>query len=124
MSCEGEKGIFQNDDVLRREVEGGNNKAKTSLAMLMLTGLGGAKVDRDSAVKLLKERVKDNDSEAMWMLAICYEYGLGVHKSEKDAEDLFEASSQLGNEIGSFLQDSSDCMRGCGEFHANCVFYK
>ena len=44
-----------------RAVEGGDNKAKTKLAWYKLSGCGGAEVDEDGAVKLLEERVEDED---------------------------------------------------------------
>ncbi len=53
MICEGLK---YND--VKRAVEEGNEKSKTKLAGLKLSGLGGAKVDEDGAVVLLEERVK------------------------------------------------------------------
>ena len=51
---------------------------KTKQAWLMLSGLGGVDVDEYSAVALLKQRVKEGDTDAMWMLGICYEFGIGI----------------------------------------------
>ena len=39
----------------------GEESAKTKLAWYKLSGMGGAKVDVDGAVKLLEERVKGKD---------------------------------------------------------------
>ena len=46
----------------------------------MLSGLGGVAVDEDGAVALLQERVKDRDTDAMWMLGLCCEYGRGIEQ--------------------------------------------
>ena len=49
------------------EVERDFKDAKTKLAYYKLTGIGGVEIDVDEAVALLKERVKDEDTDAMWM---------------------------------------------------------
>ena len=46
-------------------VEKGEESAKTELAWYKLCGGGGGKKDVDEAVRLLEERVKDRDGEAM-----------------------------------------------------------
>ena len=86
-----------------RAVEGGANEAKTKLAWYKLSGCGGAEVDEDGAVALLEECVKDKDLEAMWMLGLCYEYGMGVEQDLERAEELYKQSNDGGSEIGKFL---------------------
>ena len=54
-----------------KAVESGDNKAKTKLAWYKLSGCGGCEIDVDDAVALLEERVKDKDTDAMWMLGLC-----------------------------------------------------
>ena len=76
---------------------------KTKQAWLMLSGLGGVDVDEDGAVALLKERMKEGDTDAMWMLGICYEYGIGIEQDIEQAEKLYQQSSDGGNEIGKFF---------------------
>ena len=76
---------------------------KTKQAWLMLSGLGGVDVDEDGAVALLQERVKDRDTDAMWMLGICYEFGIGIEQDIEQAEKLYQQSSDGGNEIGNFF---------------------
>ena len=102
---------------VKNAVENGDECAKTKLAWLMLSGLGGSvSIDRngdsggrsvgndaDSAVELLEERVKDRDSEAMWILGVCHEYGLGTEQDVERAESLYTQSSDEGNEIGKFF---------------------
>ena len=84
-------------------VERGEESAKTKLAWYKLSGMGGAKVDVDGAVKLLEERVKDRDGEAMWMLGLCKEYGRGIEQDISGAERLYEQSKAFGNDVGKIL---------------------
>ena len=106
-----EKGEISEEERYRnvlRAVEGGDNKAKTKLAWYKLSGYGGAEVDEDSAVILLEERVKDNDAEAMWMLGLCCEYGMGCEQDLERAETLYKQSCDGGNAIGKFLKESGE----------------
>ena len=73
-------------------VERGEESAKTKLAWHKLSGMGGAKVDVDGAVKLLEERVKEKDGEAMWMLGLCKEYGRGI---DQDISGISEQPEKL-----------------------------
>ena len=57
-------------DEVKSAVERGVESAKTKLAWLKLSGLGGAVVDKRGAVVLLEERVKDGDTDATWMLGM------------------------------------------------------
>ena len=100
---------------LLRAVEGGNNEAKTKLAWYKLSGCGGAEVDKEGAVALLEERVKDKDVEAMWMLGLCYEYGMGVEQDLERAEELYEESSDGKSVIGEFLAEHGRNERGSGK---------
>ena len=86
-----------------KAVESGDNSAKTKLAWYLLSGCGGAKVDKDEAVVLLEERRKDRDGEAMWMLGICKEYGIGCEQDLKEAEILYKESSECENAVGKFF---------------------
>ena len=96
-------------------VERGEESAKTKLAWYKLSGMGGAKVDVDGAVKLLEERVKGKDGEAMWMLGLCKEYGRGIERDIEGAEKLYEGSKEAGNEIGEILAEKGDWERGSGK---------
>ena len=102
------------DDV-KKAVERGDEKAKTKLAWLMLSGIGGADVDEDGAVALLEERVKDKDTDAMWMLGICYEFGTGIEQDTEQAEKLYQQSNDGGNEIGKLFVRHEDWGRGSGK---------
>ena len=96
-------------------IERGDESGKTKLAWYKLSGLEGVKVDADEAVKLLEERVKDRDSEAMWMLGLCKEYGRGTKQDIEEAEKLYEQSNESGNEIGKILAEKGEWGRESGE---------
>ena len=100
------------EDVVRK-VNSGDDRAKTKLAWYMLSGVGGAFVDADGAVALLEERAKDRDSDAMWMLGVCYEYGIGVEQDVERAEMLYSQSCGEENAIGRILRNAEE-ERGSG----------
>ena len=52
----------------------------TDEARWMLEGSHGMARDADAAVALLEEKVKDGDTEAMWMLGVCCEFGMGTEQ--------------------------------------------
>ena len=87
-----------------RAVEDGNNEAKTRLAWFLLSGCGGAEVDEDKAFKLLEERVKEKDAEALWMFGLCYEYGMGCKQDFQKAFSLYESACEE-NSVASLLQN-------------------
>ena len=97
-----------------KAVEGGDESAKTKLAWLKLSGVGGAEKDEDG-VAVLEERVNEGDDEAMWMLGVCNEYGIGTEQDIKRAVNLYKQSSERRNEIGMSFVDSGGCGRGSGE---------
>ena len=98
-----------------KAVESGDNSAKIKLAWLKLSGLGGAEIDEDGAVVLLEERVKDRDGDAMWMLGVCYEFGMGTEQDIKRADELYYQSYGKGNEIGNFFVWNVKKERGSGK---------
>ena len=102
---------------VKSAVERGDESAKTKLAWLMLSGLGGADVDEDGAVALLEERVKDRDSDAMRMLGVCYEYGRGIEQDIERAETLYKGSRSKGNKIGAFFASHREYERGSGHVY-------
>ncbi len=94
--------MFTEKDLLK-QVDEGIESAKTKLAWFMLSGHEGAVVDVDGAVALLQERVKDKDGEAMWMLGVCNEFGIGTEQDSERAMKLYKQSQNNGNEIGEYL---------------------
>ena len=93
----------------------GDEKAKTTVAFFKLSGRGGAEVDQDEAVSLLVQRVKDGDDDAMWMLGMCYEYGMGTEKDISQAVSHYRRSCEAQNVIGEFLFKDCEGGRGNGE---------
>ncbi len=89
-------------------VKEGNKEAKTKLARYLLSGYGGAQIDEDRAFDILNERVKDGDAEAMWMLGLCYEYGMGCEISDKEIETLYKRCREGGNAIGEFFEENGE----------------
>ena len=104
MNCSTEK--------LACAMKSGDERAKTKVAYFKLSGRGGVEVDVDGAVALLEERVKEGDCEAMWMLGICCEYGIGTEQDIQRAEKLYRESSGGGNVVGEFLMKNSKGGRG------------
>jgi len=97
-----------------KAVESGDKEAKTKLAYYKLSGYGGCDIDVDEAVKLLKERVEDKDTDTMWLLGLCYEYGMGCEQDLKEAKSLYKQSNVDGNEIGKFFVQYGIKRRGTG----------
>ena len=102
---------------VKKAVDEGDASAKTKLAWLKLSGLGGAEIDEDNAVILLEERVKEEDGDAMWILGVCYEYLIKTEESIQRAEELYKQSSEKGNEIGKFFVSLDE--RGSGMMKMN-----
>ena len=94
-----------------RAAETGDTRAKVDLARLCLSGRGG---DADKAVALLKEGVKDKNGEAMWMLGVFCEYGMGTEQDIGRANDLYAESRRAGSVIGKFLAENGKEDRGSG----------
>ena len=86
-----------------KRIENGDDRRKTDLAYLLLSGLGGAQIDPERAVSLLEERVKKEDSRAMWMLGLCKEYEIGTKQDFDGAKALYEQSGEGYGEEGKFL---------------------
>ena len=105
-------------------VERGDNKAKTQLALYKLSGRGGAEIEVEEVVALLDERVKDKDAEAMWMLGLCYEYGMGCEQDLERTEELYKRSCESGNVIGMFLMENGSKTRGSGIMKADGLLKK
>ena len=86
-----------------RAMEKGDQSAKTKVAFYKLSGCGGVEVDTDEAVVLLEERAKDRDGEAMWILGLCCEYGIGTERDIGRSKLLYRQSSECGSVVGSIL---------------------
>ena len=80
----------------------GKDKYKTELAICLLQEHGVAR-DEERAVTYLEHRAYEGDSEAMWVLGLCYEYGMGTRKNRDEASELYERSAKKRNKAGKFL---------------------
>ena len=101
-------------------VERGDESAKTKVAWYMLSGRGGAAIDAKGAVVLLEERVKDRDAEAVWMLGVCSEFGIGIEQDIERATKLYGQSKEVGNVIGeNLLENGEEHERGSGYLGIN-----
>ena len=86
-------------------VERGDKKTKTKLAWYELSGHGDDDNNLSNAIALLEERVKEGDTEAMWILGLCNEFGIGIERDKKQAELLYCQSKDGRNEIGKILEE-------------------
>ena len=92
-----------------RSMEAGEKDAKTVVAWFKLSGYGGVEKDETGAVALLEQQVGDGDSEAMWLLGLCKEYGIGTEKSVEMGDELYKKSQDAGNAVGEFLSKLHAC---------------
>ena len=83
--------------------ERGYGCEKTQTAWYILSGHGDADIGSNRAIALLEERVEEGDTEAMWMLGICNEFGLETEQDTERAELLYAQSRDGKNEIGDVL---------------------
>ena len=77
----------------------------------------------DEAVVLLEEGVKCQDIEAMWMLGVCCEFGMGIEQDVERAQQLYCAASQQGSATASLLATKlkNKKGRGCTEMDLSGV---
>ena len=107
------------DEIVYGEVALALETAKTKIAFCKLSGRGGVEVDMNGAIALLEERVKKGDCEAMWMLGLCYEYGMGTEQNIEKAEELYGESHDGENVVGEFLMKNGKGRRGTGVMKVN-----
>lgn len=78
--------------------EEGDGRASYVIATWYLNGLEGVlRKNIKKALPLLKEAMKSHIAEAAFCLAICYETGRGVRKSEKKAFELYTQAAFWGD---------------------------
>ena len=58
--------------------------------------------------------MKDKDTEAMWLLGLCYEYGMGCEQDLEEAQSLYKQSSYCRNVIGKMFLWNETFRRGTG----------
>ena len=87
----------------KRPKEQQKEEKTTENARWMLEGSHGMTRDADAAVALLEEKVKDGDAEAMWMLGVCCEFGMGTEQNADRAEQLYLRGVVQGNATAELL---------------------
>ena len=107
----------KNEHILSPFAEEAN--AKTKLAWYKLTGFEGTTIDANGAVSLLEEQVIAGDAEAMWILGLCKEYGLGTEQDMEETDRLYKQSAEGGNEIGKLFVQGVGA-RGGGKMRLDC----
>ena len=81
----------------------------------MLEGSHGLERDADAAVAFLEEKVEDWDEEAMWMLGVCCEFGIGTEQDVERAEQLYKSAAEEGSETAMLLlSDKLENKKGRG----------
>ena len=105
-----------------RAMQFGDKKVKTKIAFFKLAGQGGSDFDAEGAIHLLNERVGDGDCNAMWMLGLCCEYGMGTEQDIEQAELLYEQSVEAGSAIGRLLKENDEEGRGRGVLNMSGKF--
>ena len=91
-------------------------------ARWMLEGSHGMARDAEAAVALLEEKVKDGDAEAMWVLGLCCEFGMGTEQDVERAEQLYELGAKQRNATAKLLADKlkNQNGRGCTQTDLEC----
>ena len=89
----------------------------TEKARWMLEGSHGMARDADAAVALLEEKVKDGNTEAMWMLGVCCEFGMGTEQDVDRAKQLYKRGAVQRNATAELLTDQLKNSNGRGCTH-------
>ena len=92
-------------------------------ARQMLQGNRDTPVDASAAVALLEELVDARAStNAIWMLGVCYEYGIGTTQDLDRAVQLYKYGAEKGNAAAELLRTTSG--RGCTKKKLGCEWGK
>ena len=94
----------------------------TERARWLLEGSHVMARDAGAAVALLEEEVKEWGTEAMWMLGLCCEFGIGTEQSVKRAEQLYKRGAEQGSRTAMLLADKlkNKNGRGCTQMDLSC----
>jgi len=107
-------GIFRGMEMGSFTKERYQQAEEASAAFNKLTGHGDVGVGTEEAFQLLQERVEQGDGEAMWLLGLCREHGIGVKKDVQIAECLYGFSREAGAPLGYLLM--KNCKKGSDTF--------
>ena len=62
---------------------------------------------------MLKKRAESGEENAMYLLGLCYEFGIGETKDIEQAERIYKELQEKGNVVGTFLYKHC-CQNGRG----------
>ena len=112
------------DQVAQMAATTTTTKTATEKALWMLEGRDGMARDADGAVVVLQQQVDEHhDAQAMWLLGLCCEYGMGTQQDTQRAEQLFQQAAQQGDETAKLLVGklkNSKKGRGCLDMDLRC----
>ena len=94
-------------------------KTATEKALWMLEGSHGMARDANGAVVVLEERTKHHNAQAMWLLGLCCEYGIGTQQDTQRAEQLFQQAAQRRNKTAKLLVGKLKNKKGRGRLDMN-----
>ena len=81
-------------------MDGQTGVSKVSQALRLLREKG----EESKAFELLKECVGEGDASAVWLLGLCFEFGIGIESNPEQAEALYQKSAQMDDSIGLILK--------------------
>ena len=87
----------------QQQKQGGKRGSKSEVARRVLQDGRADKAERAQAVVQLEECARDGDAEAMWVLGVCCEHGIGTAQDLGRARELYEASQEKGCRTGGLL---------------------
>ena len=92
--------------------------SQTRRAYWMLEGSHGYVVDANKAVELLITKAREGDSDAMWILSYCFQFGIGVEKNIEASKKLARKANALQNPVAKimdklfFIVDHNEQLQG------------
>ena len=86
-----------------QQQQGGRRASRSEAARRVLQDGRADEAERAQAVVQLEECASDGDAEAMWVLGVCCEHGVGTAQDLARAQVLYEASQERGCRTGGFL---------------------
>ncbi|GGE98106.1 hypothetical protein GCM10011404_34060 [Sphingomonas prati] len=92
-----EPDLVQAHLLLKRAAEHGDDRAKYALATWYLHGNDAVEKNERLGVSMLKKLANSNVAEAVFDLAIAYDYGRQVRRNEKKAFSFYMRAALLGD---------------------------
>lgn len=96
--CEDEADPTAAYELLRAAASQGDYRAKYAIATWLLHGMDGVvEKDMKAGFALLKELADSNIAEALFDLAVSYDYGWGTRRNERSAFSCYMSAALLGS---------------------------